>query len=179
MLALARAVSWLDNHTLRLLKRHRDCYDQYVAQSADGCSLANLALFEQQLSVAMLGVVARRTQRAGRESNADSMSENTRAKRTRAGAIRVAQVWQVQRLALRLSGGRVEGGVGWGEDEVVRRGSRGHQGALVARLPGGGGPDEGFARRGGEADSPLGIREARDPERGGGWRGRQDHPQFH
>lgn len=68
----------------------------------------------------MLGVPAKWTQRVSRESRTGSTSANACAKRARPGAIRAAQVWQMRRLAFRLSGARVVRSAGRRKDEVVR-----------------------------------------------------------
>lgn len=68
MLAIARASWTQDDHTFQLLRRHWDGFDRHFEASGDGCRLARPALFEQQLAAAMLGVAAKRSQRAGRES---------------------------------------------------------------------------------------------------------------
>lgn len=68
------------------------------------------------LRSARSGQAERRERRTG--STSEKAHENAAV-----GAIRSPQVWQVRRLALRLSGVRVVGSVGKGEDEIVRSGS--------------------------------------------------------
>lgn len=76
------------------------------AASDNGYCLADPALFEQQLAVAMLGVAAKRSQAC--------------SKRARAGALRAAQIWQPRKPSLRLSGVRVVGSASGEADEVMR-----------------------------------------------------------
>lgn len=125
LLALARAVCGRDEETLRLGTRSASASHAGTPATASRIGRPSRSSCPPRCAAARRSA-AKRAQRSGRESQAGEATEKACAKRVRAGIVRSAQVWQVRRPRLRLSGVRVVGEADVGEvsGEVTRRDRR-------------------------------------------------------